>query len=190
MAADVPIGRRGFLRLGGYAAAMTALARLPSFAPAARAATEAAPAEPMLRALSPGDGRILEAIADRMVFTDDPTMPRFADTEGLASIDAALAHLDPDVVDQLHWALLLFEWGPPLFAARLAAFTSLDAEAQDDYLNGWATSGFAVRRLAFQAFKNLSYLGYYSQDATWKTIHYDGPWVPRPRRFAPAMSDE
>jgi hypothetical protein len=65
---------------------------------------------------------------------------------------------------------------------RLSTFTGLDAAAQDDYIRAWSESRFAVLRTGFQAFKNLSYLGYYSQDATWKGIHYDGPWAPKPRR--------
>jgi hypothetical protein len=187
MRAEIPIGRRGFLRLGGFAAGMIALSRLRLAAPLPCQAGEvqgAGSAGPELRSMSGEDGRILTAIAERMVYTGEPTMPRFSETGGLASIDAALAHLDADVAGQLHWALLLFEWGPPLFAVRASRFTGLAEDAQDDYLRDWAESRFAVRRLAFQAFKNLSYLGYYSQDATWKGIHYDGPWIPRPRMGA------
>jgi hypothetical protein len=190
---DVPIGRRGFLRLTGFGAAMTALSQVRWISPRPCEAGEEqgrGSSEASLRALNQEDGRILSAIAERMVFTGDPAMPSFSETTGLASIDSALAHLDADVAAQLHWALLLFEYGPPLFSARASTFSGLDEASQDDYLRGWSESRFAVRRLVFQAFKNLSYLGYYSQDATWKGIHYDGPWVPRPRRFASAMSKE
>jgi hypothetical protein len=110
-------------------------------------------------------------------------MPLFSATAGLASIDAALAGMHDDVVTQLHYALLLFEYGPPVFSGHFSTFSGLEAAAQDEYLRGWAESRFATRRLVFQALKNLSYFGYYSQDATWKGIHYDGPWVPRPRRI-------
>jgi hypothetical protein len=209
---EVVIGRRSFLRLAGFSAGMSALSQLRwtgSIRPCAaghrpspalpRAAGEGPssplPCEagegqgggsvaPALHVLSEGDARILSAIAERMVFTGDPAMPRFAETSGLAAIDAALTRVDPDVVDQLHWGLLLFEYGPPLFGARFSTFTGLDEKAQDDYLAGWEASRFATRRLVFQALKNLSFLGYYSQDATWKGIHYDGPWIPRPRMGA------
>jgi hypothetical protein len=178
---DVPIGRRGFLRLTGFGAAMAALSSVRWDAPAAGAAAESASA---LRALSEEDARILSAIAERMVFTGDAEMPLFSATDGLASIDAALAGMPAEIVTQLHWGLLLFEYGPPVLAGRLSTYSGLEAAAQDDYLRGWAESRFATRRLVFQAFKNLSYFGYYSQDATWKGISYDGPWVPRPRRIA------
>ena len=83
---------------------------------------------------------------------------------------------------QVGWLLTLFQWGPPLFQLKLKTFTSLTPDERDDYLRGWATSRSDTRRLAFRALKNLSMLGYYSQDATWKGIHYDGPWAPRARR--------
>jgi hypothetical protein len=159
-----------------------ALLTLSKLRPVTPAAALAAPTDAGLEVLGTGDARILSAIAERMVFTGDPAMPRFHETAGLRIIDHAMRHLDEDVTQQLHWALLLFEYAPPLFAGRLSTFTGLDATAQDAYVAGWADSHFTVRRIAFQALKNLSYLGYYADDATWKGIHYDGPWVPRPRK--------
>ena len=97
------------------------------------------------------------------------------------AIDQALLQLDPAVQSQVGWLLILFQWGPPLFQLKLKTFTSLTPQERDEYLQGWVTSRSDTRRLAFRALKNLSMLGYYSQDATWKGIHYDGPWVPRPR---------
>ena len=177
MKLDLPIGRRAFLR--GTSAALLTLSRIGPVSGAVRAAESTE----TLRVLTPGDARILGAIADRMVFTADPSMPRFAETGGLLSVDAALLQLPAAIVKPLPWALRLFEYGPPIFAVRLSTFTGLDDEAKDSYLTGWAESRFEIRRLAFDAIKNLSMLGYYSQDATWKGIHYDGPWVPRPRRI-------
>lgn len=139
-----------------------------------------------LRALDAEDARILGALAERMVFTGDPEMPRFADTDALATVDIALLQCPEEIRTQLHWGLRIFEYGPPVFSARLSTFTGLDADGQDEYLRAWSESRFPTIRLAFQAFKNLSYLGYYSQDATWKGIHYDGPWAPKPRRVVEA----
>jgi hypothetical protein len=175
---DAPIARRAFLRLAGTSAGLVALSRLRLVVPAAGAIEEGA----ALRVLGPSDARILGAVAERIVFTGDPEMPRFADTAGLATIDVALLHVPETVRTQLYWALRIFEYGPPAFTWRLSRFTALDAAAQDDYLRAWSESRFVTCRLAFQALKNLSFLGYYSQDATWKGIHYDGPWAPRPRR--------
>jgi len=177
---DHSVGRRTFLKFSGFGAAMVALSRLQL--PAALAVTAGQEQGATLHALRPDDARVLGAIADRMVFTGDPAMPRFGDTAGLAAIDTALLQLPPATAGQLHWALVLFEYGPPIFAARFSTFTGLSDDAKDDYLTGWEQSRFEVRRTAFRALKNLSMLGYYAQDATWKGIHYTGPWVPRPRR--------
>jgi hypothetical protein len=163
-------------RVTGFSAAMLAVSQLRPVSAAAR------PAPSALRVLSAGDARIMGAIAERIAFTGDPGMPRFADTAGLQTIDTALLQLPSDTVQQLHYALLLVEYGPPLFALRLSTFTSLGDDAKDSYLAGWEQSRFATRQIAFRALKNLALLGYYSQDATWAGIHYSGPWVPRPRR--------
>jgi hypothetical protein len=175
------IGRRTFLGLAVFVGAMAAVSRL-RFPPEVLAAPS--PARGTLHALSATDSRILSAVADRITFTGDPEMPRFGETGGLAAIDTALLQLAPDVASQLHWGLVLFEYGPPVFDFRLSTFTGLSDADQDSYLRGWAESRYEIRRLTFRALKNLSMLGYYSQDATWKGIHYGGPWVPRPRRVA------
>jgi hypothetical protein len=176
---DLPLSRRAVLRAGGMSAALLALSRLRA-APAAAQAI--APATPALRVLGPRDARILTAVGERMTFTGAPDMPRFADTAALSTIDTALLQLPPDVPQQLSYALVLFEYGPPLFIGKLATFSGLSPAWQDLYLGGWADSRFQTRRLAFQAFKNLTMLGYYAQDATWPGIHYQGPWAPKPRR--------
>jgi len=180
---DFPLSRRTVLRAGGMSAALLALSRLRAVPVTAQAS---APTATALRVLGPRDARILAAVADRMTFTGDPDMPRFADTAALQTIDAALLQLPPDVPQQLSYALLLFEYGPPLFIGKLATFSGLSPEWQDLYLGGWADSRFHTRRIAFQAFKNLAMLGYYAQDATWPAIHYQGPWAPKPRRTLPS----
>jgi len=173
---DSPLNRRGFLRMTGGLLALSRLRALPALAESAPTTGGA------LRVLSQRDARILSAIAERMTFTGDPDMPRFGETAALPTIDGALLQLPPDVAQQLSIALLLFEYAPPLFLGRASTFTGLAPQWQDLYLDAWAGSRFATCRLAFQAFKNLSMLGYYSQDSTWPAIHYSGPWAPRPRR--------
>lgn len=172
------LSRRSFLRYSAVTAGLLAVSRL-RVAPA-RAAQSTTATE--LRVLTPHQVEVFTAIVERMVFTGSDNMPAVADTGTIATIDQALLQLDPAVQSQVGWLLTLFQWGPPLFQLKLKTFTSLTPDERDDYLRGWATSRSDTRRLAFRALKNLSMLGYYSQDATWKGIHYDGPWAPRPRR--------
>jgi hypothetical protein len=173
------LGRRDFLRLSGFSAGMLAVAQL-RFAPGAHAAGASA-----MRMLSAADARIMAAVAERITYTGDASMPRFADTDGLRTIDVALRQLPSDVPEQLSWGLWLVEMGPLPLIGQPARFTNLTPEWQDIYLSDWAGSRFQVRRIVFQALKNLAMLGYYAQDATWAGIHYGGPWAPRPRRVVP-----
>ena len=182
-AMGVPVTRRGFLQLAGFSAGMLALSRLRP-TPAALAADAGAGAVG-LTVLSPGDARVLAAVAERITHTGDPAMPRFADTDGLRTIDTALRQLPSEVPYQLSWGLWLFEWGPPFLIGRPSRFTGLDPAWQDVYVADWADSRLTARQQVFQALKNLSFLGYYTQDATWAGIHYGGPLAPRPRRVVP-----
>jgi len=168
--------RRSFLRATAVTAGLATLARLRAV-PVAAASPPASSAT--LQIFTRNEAGILTVIVERMVESGDPTMPAVRDTDAIATIDRTLGDVDEAVVSQLRWLLTIFEYGPPLFELRMATFTGMAPEQQDDYLRGWATSRFQTRRLAFRALKNLSMLGYYAQDSTWRGIHYDGPWLPR-----------
>jgi len=165
------------LRRTAIAGGLLTLSRLP---------VTAQPIDPPARGLqflTAREADIFRAVGDRMVASDDPAMPRFRDTEAVLTIDQALLQLDGELQTQVRWLLKIFQWGPPVFLLRLSTFTGLREGEQDEYIRGWAGSSRELRRLAFRALKNLSLLGYYSQKAVWPAIHYQGPWIPRPRRF-------
>jgi len=178
------VSRRSFLRWTAVSGGLLAVSRL-RFAPALAAASSPAAA---LRVLTPQQAEIFTVIVERMVYSGAPEMPAVRETRAIETIDQTLLQLDPTVQSQLSWLITLFEWGPPVLQFKPHRFTKLPPEEQDDYIRDWATSGVETRRIAFQALKNLSVLGYYSQDATWKGIHYDGPWAPRPRKVLSAES--
>jgi hypothetical protein len=170
--------RRSFLRYAAVTGGLATLARLH----VAPATVAAATTSPKLQVLDEDEAEVLTSIVERMVYSGDPSMPAVRETQAVATIDATLVDLDPEVVSQLRWLLTIFQYGPPLFDLQFATFTGMSPEDQDDYIRGWASSRFATRRLAFRALKNLAMLGYYAQDATWRGIHYDGPWAPRSKR--------
>lgn len=171
-----PLSRRSFLQHTAVTAGLLTLSRLR--VAGALAAIEPAAAQ----VLTPHEAEVLTAIVARVVFTDAAQMPSVGETGAVQTIQQAVARLDPSVQSQFRWLLTAFQWGPLLFEWRLKTFTSLPPAEQDRHLQSWATSHFETRRLAFRAVKNLSMLGYYSQDATWNAIHYDGPWTQRSRR--------
>ncbi len=165
--------RRGFLRLAGASAALTALGQLRMLPPALAAASQGE------RFFDAGETEILTRIAERMVYSGDPAAPGVRDIATIATIDALCAGLPPAVSEPLPLALRLFEYGPFLFDLSFARFTRMSDAAQDTSLHGWMTSRFALRRLAFTGLRNLCMLGYYSQPETWPLIGYQGPLIGR-----------
>ncbi|HVH07103.1 MAG TPA: hypothetical protein VNE71_13990 [Myxococcota bacterium] len=167
------ISRRGFLSLAGSGAAFAALARLPAAPALAQAPAAAAPF------FSPDESDILASIVERMVDTGLPDAPRVRESGCIATIDRLCGALDPALTQPLPILMRAVDWGPYLFDWRFARFRELDADGKDASLRGWMASSLALRRLAFQALKNLSMLGWYSQDASWASIGYQGPLIAR-----------
>lgn len=160
--------RRGFLKLSGTAGLVT-LAGLPALP---GCASDAVPGDAFF---SETEREILATIVERMVDTGEPDAPAVRDTRALDVIDASCAKLSPDVTGLLPVALRLFEWWPFFGELRFQRFTQLSPEERDESLRGWMESRVGTRRLAFYALRNLSLLGYWSQDETWPLIGYRGP---------------
>jgi hypothetical protein len=180
------ISRRRFLEWFALSAGLWALSklRLPA---GANAALGAVPTS--LRVLSAREAATLEAVIERMMRGGDPVLPPVADTAAVAVIDWALGYAGEPERFQLRWLLRAFEWSPPLLLGRFAPFTALSPEDQDVVLEAWERSRFRWMQLGFRALKNLSALGYYSQDRTWTAIGYRGPWMPRAPR-SPRAAEE
>ena len=111
-----------------------------------------------------------------MVATGVPDAPAVRETGAIETIDRICAGLDPGVSQVLPDLLRLVEWGPLLFDFSLTRFSKMSDAEKDASLRAWMTSRLGLRRRAFYALRNLSYLGYYSQDATWALIGYRGPF--------------
>lgn len=78
---------------------------------------------------------------------------------------------------QVKSLLALIEQGTKYFFYSWHSFSELPTQEQQDYLHGWESSRFNFRRQAFQALRMMAFFFFYSQDATWKAIGYDGPWI-------------
>lgn len=167
--------RRSFLGLAGASGAFAALGGLRAL-PAAAATPEAGGA----RFFAPGDAEILTQVVERLVDTGEPGAPPVRETGAVATIDRLCAGLDPGLTSALPWLLRMVEWGPWIFEATPARFTHLAPAAQDASLRGWMTSRLDLRRAGFQALRNLAFLGYWSQPATWSLVGYAGPLVASP----------
>lgn len=175
MTPEARLSRRGFLALAGSGSALAALARLPAAALAAPAAGSA----PASAFFSAYEAEILTQVVERIVDSGLPDAPRVRESAAVATIDRLCAGLDPALTEPLPALLRAVEWGPYLFDWTFSRFTALDAAGKDASLRGWMTSRFALRRLGFQALKNLSLLGWYAQDESWPAIGYRGPLIAR-----------
>jgi hypothetical protein len=162
--------RRGFLSLAATAAALGALARLPVASALAATGSESA-------FFSRDEREILSQVVERMVATGAPDAPAAAETRAVEVIDRICARLDPEASGVLPTLLRLVEWGPLLFDFTFTRFSRMSDAEKDASLRAWMTSRLELRRRAFYALRNLSHLGYYSQQATWPLIGYLGPFV-------------
>ncbi|GIW43777.1 MAG: hypothetical protein KatS3mg077_1059 [Candidatus Binatia bacterium] len=177
---EVRWSRRQLLQYAALGAGWMALARLglPSVASAAwRGSYD-------LQVLSRNDAAVLAAVMERMVRGGDEALPPVKKTHAVETVDWALTFAAPALQSQARWLLRIFNWSPLWVLWKPAFFVNLPDERQDACLEAWAGSSRAWMRTGFLALKNLSVLGYYSQDETWAAIHYRGPWLPRPRRVA------
>lgn len=130
-----------------------------------------------LRVLSPKEYLVLQAVARRVLATDDVEAPSPDTVEVALAVDAYLAKLPREVASDVRALLQLVEHGASLFSG--ARFTRMTPAAQDAVLAGWQRSSLTVRRRGFQALRTLSFLGYWRDDRTWPLLGYSGPMLPK-----------
>lgn len=169
MASPLHATRRGFLRLAATSAALATVARLPVARALSANGSEAA-------FFSAYERQILTRVVERMVATGAADAPAVRETRAIEVIDRLCAGLDPEVSGVLPALMRLVEWGPVLFDFSFTRFSRMSDAQKDASLRAWMTSRIGLRRRAFYALRNLSYLGYYSQEATWPLIGYRGPF--------------
>lgn len=168
------LSRRGFLRLAGATAAFTSLSQI-------RAVPSSATGGGGAGFFSASEQEILTQVVERIVDSSQPDAPRVRDTDTVSTIDALCGSLDPALTGPLPTLLHVVDYGPFVFDLTFKRFTRMTPAEQDASLTGWMRSRFAVRRQAFQALRNLAFLGYYSQEETWPLIGYAGPLLrPKP----------
>ena len=80
----------------------------------------------------------------------------------IIAIDTFVKQLPKVLRTQLRFALLLFEWGPPLFIGKTCRFTHLAQRDGVKYIDTWAKSRFGIRRKLFRGLRDIAFLGYYS----------------------------
>ena len=162
-------GRRGFLRdVAGGGLAIAAAAWLPE-----DAAAYAAP-QRQLAALTPKEHAVARAAAEALLL-GVPVDPTWVADE----LDREVALIGEPILSDMKTVLGLLEH-LTILGGRFRRFTALDPDARLDYLNGWATSRFNLRRAAFQGLRSLIHFIAWAEDETRPLTGYQGTW---PERF-------
>ena len=169
--------RRKFLKETAFGVGALAIAR---FIPLDFTFAEAASAPEGLRYFSPMEYLIVQNVARRIVGAPLPGKASADDVGVALRADAFLAAAEPEIQDQFHELLTLFNGAifAFFFEFQLTSFVNMSPEAQDAYLEGWMTSSLAFRRTAFQALKRLSLSLFYVDSRSWDEIRYNGMFLP------------
>ena len=123
---------------------------------------------------------IVKAVAARIIGLPDVTGPAANDIDVAGRADRFLASADPEVQDQFHLLLAVFNSALAAFVLdfRFSSFLAMSPEGQDSYLDDWMTSRLAFRRTAFQGLKRLSMSMFYTDSRTWRECGYEAVTVP------------
>jgi hypothetical protein len=94
--------------------------------------------------------------------------------------DTFLGTEDPEIREQIHLLLTIFSSPIAAFilSFKFSGFLSMDAAAQDSYLEGWMRSSLGFRRTGFQALKRLSMSMHYTDAHSWEEIGFHGMELP------------
>ena len=158
------VDRRGFLRgMAGGGAALAVAGWLP-------AGGTSYPPQRGLHALTSKEHAIARAAAEALL-PGVPVDPRSVADE----LDRELALMGEPIRSDVKAVLGLIEH-LTFLGGRFRPFTALDPAARLDYLNGWATSRFNLRRAAFQAIRSLVHFIAWAREETRPLTGYRGTW--------------
>lgn len=158
------LDRRGFLRgVAGGGAAVAVAGWLPG-------GGSSYPPQRGLQALTAKEHAIARAAAEALLI-GVPVDPRSVADE----LDRELALMGEPILSDVKAVLGLIEH-LTFLGGRLRRFTALDAEARLDYLNGWGTSRFNLRRAAFQAIRSLVHFMAWARNETRPITGFRGTW--------------
>lgn len=167
-----PVSRRAFLRksLIGTIVLSSSSLFLTSCASYKAPETE-------LLALSPKEFACLNGVCDALIPFDSEKLPRPSEAGTARVVDKLLSTLPDENKKQMKLLFSAFEHSPLIFAFSKTPFSRQPLEKQRKILASLENSSLSFARLAFMGMKMLVMLGYYTRDASWKGIGYDGPLV-------------
>ena len=137
-----------------------------------------------LKYFSDNEYLVAQAVAERLIGPPQAGGPTAGDIDVAARADRFLASADPEIREQFH--LLLTVFNSPLaafiFSFHFSTFVTMSPQNQHTYLEGWMTSRLAFRRTGFQGLKRLAMSMFYTDSRTWKEFGYQAVTVPEDSR--------
>lgn len=133
-----------------------------------------------LKFASPTEFLVLRAAAEQLIDLPAEGGP-LPSHEVAVRMDNYLAGADPEVQDQFHQLLTVFNSGITafLFDFRASSYLGMSPEERSSYLRDWMESPIGFRRTAFTALKRVAMSTYYSHPSSWAPIGFDGDHSPR-----------
>lgn len=129
-------------------------------------------------ALDADQAAILTAVAETLL-PPAPGFPTVQEVRLVERIDAKLATVPAEDLEDVRSLLTAFEYGAPVLGPAAGRFTALSDAARERYLAGWERSRLAFKRTGFHALKYLVLLYYYDSPRAWRKLRYTGPQIPR-----------
>lgn len=173
------VTRRLFLQRSVLALAAT-LAPALSHAVAASPATGAPLATPALLAFSADDYRLLSVVSEAFI-PSEPDSPGARTIDLAARIDRYTSPQDESLIQGVRGALLFIENTAPELIGETRKFSQLDPANQEKVLLALNTAS-ALTTMIFVAVRGLCLFYFYTDEAGWKEMGYDGPLVSQSNR--------
>lgn len=125
-------------------------------------------------------GEILAAIVPAMLDGALPAAGREradAIRETVANVERAIAGLPPPTRAELAqlFALLALPVGRRAFAGVASPWREADVAEIDGFLTAWQTSGWSLKRSAYDGLHQLVIASWYGNPRSWQAIRYPGP---------------
>jgi len=132
------------------------------------------------RALDDDARAIMAAIVPAMLDRALPERPSDRDaavTEIVDGVDHAITGLLPPARAELGqlFALLAMTPARRAFAGVAAPWNEATRDEVAAFLDAWRSSGWALKRSAYDAFHQLVFAAWYGNPRSWATIGYPGP---------------
>ncbi|HVY62613.1 MAG TPA: hypothetical protein VHF22_13215, partial [Planctomycetota bacterium] len=121
---------------------------------------------------------VVRALFDALVAHEDGGLPDPGAVGAIDEYDRLLARLPREDALLYRVALALLEW-EPLARGLGGRFSRLGLAARREHLERWARSRLLPLRAGYAALKTLALIAYYTREATWPAMGYDGPWLGR-----------